>query len=322
MTITSGSPSTRQNPPSATRHPRIMRRTPPEDETHRGDDRPTLPHIRELFGRELSQPPHPNAPSAPVHHSPSSHLSQLTLLDDGAYRGDQGRSNYTPSHGHTQASGHGQQLRPLTTPYHTPSRAQPTSHAAPSPSSRTGYNPDSYNYNPEPSRGEATRGVYPHDPAPGAVQYSYPPPPPPPQQSYASGPTSRVPPAGYHQYARPMIPSYPSPGAVVPSGLPGLVGPDQPSATTAKYECTYCGKAFTRPSSLKIHVHSHTGERPFQCTHDGCNRTFSVQSNMRRHARTHLSPGNEARESEGEEGSEEGSPQPQAGEHEQGPPPR
>lgn len=50
----------------------------------------------------------------------------------------------------------------------------------------------------------------------------------------------------------------------------------------------------------------------FGCTFEGCNRTFSVQSNMRRHARTHAQPGNEARGSEGdEEESEEGSPQPQ-----------
>ncbi|KDQ53471.1 hypothetical protein JAAARDRAFT_89965, partial [Jaapia argillacea MUCL 33604] len=54
-----------------------------------------------------------------------------------------------------------------------------------------------------------------------------------------------------------------------------------------KYECSYCGKGFNRPSSLKIHLNSHTGEKPFQCPHEGCGRTFSVLSNMRRHARGH-----------------------------------
>jgi hypothetical protein len=58
----------------------------------------------------------------------------------------------------------------------------------------------------------------------------------------------------------------------------------------------------------------------FQCTFEGCNRMFSVQSNMRRHARTHLQSGNEAHESEGEEESEEGSPQPQGVQHDQAPP--
>lgn len=92
--------------------------------------------------------------------------------------------------------------------------------------------------------------------------------------------------------------------------------------SSAKYECPYCGKGFTRPSSLKIHVHSHTGERPFKCTFEECNRTFSVQSNMRRHARTHLQSGNEARESEGEDESEEGTPQPQVTKPEEAAPPR
>jgi hypothetical protein len=189
-----------------------------------------------------------------VPYSPSSHLRQLSLPDEAAvavaYRGDQGRGSYTSTHGHTQASG--QLVRSLTTPYHTPQRVQSASHATPSASSRSGYNPDSYGYNPEPSRSEeAGRAVvYPHDLASGTVQYSYPPPPPPPHQGYTSGPIARVPPPGY-PYARSMAPSYSGSGAVVPSGM---VAPEQSSSTSAKYECTYCGKGFTRPSSLKVRL--------------------------------------------------------------------
>ncbi|KAI7900202.1 uncharacterized protein BX663DRAFT_554371 [Cokeromyces recurvatus] len=54
-----------------------------------------------------------------------------------------------------------------------------------------------------------------------------------------------------------------------------------------KYICSYCTKGFSRPSSLRIHIYSHTGERPFECIEEGCNRKFSVQSNMRRHLRVH-----------------------------------
>ncbi|KIJ49428.1 hypothetical protein M422DRAFT_135988, partial [Sphaerobolus stellatus SS14] len=54
-----------------------------------------------------------------------------------------------------------------------------------------------------------------------------------------------------------------------------------------KYECHYCGKMFNRPSSLRIHHNTHTGEKPFVCSYPGCGRSFSVMSNMRRHARTH-----------------------------------
>ncbi|KAJ5557872.1 hypothetical protein N7513_003458 [Penicillium frequentans] len=52
-----------------------------------------------------------------------------------------------------------------------------------------------------------------------------------------------------------------------------------------RYICRACHKAFSRPSSLRIHSYSHTGEKPFRCTHAGCAKAFSVRSNMKRHER-------------------------------------
>ncbi|KAI0699257.1 hypothetical protein BC835DRAFT_1268071 [Cytidiella melzeri] len=59
------------------------------------------------------------------------------------------------------------------------------------------------------------------------------------------------------------------------------------STVPGRYECNCCGKGFTRPSSLKIHMNTHTGEKPYVCPFEGCGRSFSVQSNMRRHSRVH-----------------------------------
>ncbi|KAJ7500045.1 hypothetical protein FB451DRAFT_1016154 [Mycena latifolia] len=60
-----------------------------------------------------------------------------------------------------------------------------------------------------------------------------------------------------------------------------------------RHVCHACGKRFNRPSSLRIHRNTHTGETPFQCPHPGCGRTFNVNSNMRRHFRNHSAPGEE-----------------------------
>lgn len=50
-----------------------------------------------------------------------------------------------------------------------------------------------------------------------------------------------------------------------------------------RYVCPACGKTFSRPSSLRIHGHSHTGEKPYSCPVRGCGKMFSVRSNMKRH---------------------------------------
>ncbi|KAJ2549963.1 hypothetical protein EV175_004245, partial [Coemansia sp. RSA 1933] len=54
-----------------------------------------------------------------------------------------------------------------------------------------------------------------------------------------------------------------------------------------RYLCTVCQKMFARPSTLSTHMHSHTGEKPYECTWDGCGKRFSVMSNLRRHQKIH-----------------------------------
>ena len=86
------------------------------------------------------------------------------------------------------------------------------------------------------------------------------------------------------------------------------------SSAQKKHRCKICDKRFTRPSSLRTHMYSHTGEKreyhldhhdrsilfsptsksadprgflAFLCDVDGCGRYFSVVSNLRRHRKVH-----------------------------------
>lgn len=126
-----------------------------------------------------------------------------------------------------------------------------------------------------------------------------------PQQSmssYYSSPMQPTPPpsqiSGLY-YQRPLPQQFPPPLMPVSVTLTPSSGANpwqhhhyiSPSSAAAfpqsqdRYICQTCSKAFSRPSSLRIHSHSHTGEKPFKCPHQGCGKAFSVRSNMKRHER-------------------------------------
>ncbi|KAI7934338.1 hypothetical protein MJO28_017184 [Puccinia striiformis f. sp. tritici] len=88
------------------------------------------------------------------------------------------------------------------------------------------------------------------------------------------------------QSASPEMNSSSGPGGPIINNsnytLPSSLGPQH-----HRYQCMEpgCGKTFSRPSSLKIHSYSHTGQKPFKCMR--CDRAFSVQSNLKRHQKVH-----------------------------------
>ncbi|EIW83143.1 hypothetical protein CONPUDRAFT_164140 [Coniophora puteana RWD-64-598 SS2] len=243
-------------------------------------DRPTLPPVRDLFRDELALSPRPPGSTTPPWNDPQAQQQQQQY-------GQRPQGLAVPAYAHPALSPSGQHLAGPGLQY-PPSGMHP--HALPS------------------------HAPHPHDPA--AAQYA----------ASATAPMNYYSLPGTHSAGQRMDDYYAQQQRQHPqrpeisrghsSGYyaaqpPGVAGPSPPvpyvypnpgshsrntsqdTSTSSegiqslRYECEYCGKGFSRPSSLRIHLNSHTGERPFVCTFEGCGRSFSVLSNMRRHARVH-----------------------------------
>ncbi|KII92904.1 hypothetical protein PLICRDRAFT_172934 [Plicaturopsis crispa FD-325 SS-3] len=248
------------------------------------EERPTLPPIRVLFREELSQP---IRPSYVPTNLPSPSMSRLRISDDESTDNQQsagslsGRgsppllsSSTTPRPPAIMPS----TLPEFNSPAHSSSRSLP-SQALDSSREFSGQ---------LPHRGRASSN------SEYSIHYDISRTPPREASSSKTG-------SAYDSSDRPSSRrrnSQSDTPAEVPTAAP--VAP--------KYECSYCGKGFNRPSSLKIHLNSHTGEKPFICPVEGCGRSFSVLSNMRRHARVHTHTPRVDREGSSEDASDGPSP--------------
>ena len=74
-----------------------------------------------------------------------------------------------------------------------------------------------------------------------------------------------------------------SPG---PAPASPVAGPSSAyAAAPSRPACPTCNKVFSTPYKLRVHIRSHTEEKPFKC--DVCSAEFSQKSNLNRHIRAH-----------------------------------
>lgn len=216
------------------------------------DNRPTSSHYNNnVAPRSAALPPTPpmsSDASFDGYHSPSTRsVSQLSAASNYFYES-------APSMGHVEPEPQRQQMVSRL-PVQAPAYAQPAfTSSYMGPPAMPSYYPS---MQPTPSPQPQVSGLYYQRPLPQAF---------PPMSLGMAMPSSGANPWQHHHYISP------SSAASFPQ-------------SQDRYICQTCNKAFSRPSSLRIHSHSHTGEKPFKCPHSGCGKAFSVRSNMKRHER-------------------------------------
>jgi len=60
---------------------------------------------------------------------------------------------------------------------------------------------------------------------------------------------------------------------------------ERPAVPT--YTCSVCQLTFVKHNKLKIHFSQHSGEMPFKCSAEGCDKEYRIHSKLRAHEKSH-----------------------------------
>uniref|UniRef100_A0A8C1WMX5 C2H2-type domain-containing protein n=1 Tax=Cyprinus carpio TaxID=7962 RepID=A0A8C1WMX5_CYPCA len=87
-------------------------------------------------------------------------------------------------------------------------------------------------------------------------------------------------------YYTPGAVRYTKPVYILLSNVPTDEHSKSLSARAKPFQCSQCGKGFSRIQHLSEHVRIHTGERPFECL--VCGKTFTRERDLKTHQIVHM----------------------------------